>query len=93
MVEDTLGNHPHVMKAPMAHEPDTPCLHESMSGEHRDYFLSAMGKDIAELEQLNTWKVVKKTSIPRGANLLPSTWAFRIKRYPDVSMRKHKAIF
>ena len=64
-----------------------------MSGEHRDYFLITMGKYITELEQRNTWKVVKNTSLPCGSNLLPSSWAFKIKQHPDGRMRKHKAIF
>ena len=52
-----------------------------------------MGKEISELEELNTWTVVQKSSLPKGANLLPSTWAFKLKRYPDGRMRKHKAQF
>ena len=36
---------------------------------------------------------MKKTSLPRGANVLSSTWVFKIKRYPDGRMRKHKAGF
>ena len=51
---DTLVNHPHAIKASMTNDPDTPQLHEAMSGEHGYYFLSTMGKDIAELEQWNT---------------------------------------
>ena len=88
-----LGNHPHATKASMTQDPDIPLLHEVTNGEHRDDFLAAMDKNIKELEQRNTWKVVKKTSIPRGANLLPSNLAFKIKRCPDGRMRTHKARF
>ena len=52
-----------------------------------------MSKEIEELESHGTWTVIKKSSLPRGANLLPSTWAFKIKRHPDGRMRKHKARF
>ena len=52
-----------------------------------------MGKDIAELEELNTWTVVRKSSFPKGANLLLSTWAFKLKQYPYGRMRKHNAQF
>ena len=52
-----------------------------------------MGKEILELEQRNTWKVVNKTSLHHGDNLLPSTWAFKIKRYPDGRILNNKAIF
>ena len=78
MVADTLGNHPHAMKASMTHNPHTPFLHESISGKHLDDFLTAMGKEIAELEQRDTWIVVNNISLPRGDNLIPSTWAFKI---------------
>ena len=90
---NTLMCHPQAMKASTSYDPDSPRLHEAMRGEHREDFLVAMGKEIAELEHHGTWTVVKRTSLPRGANLLPSTWALKIKRYPDGRMRKHKARF
>ena len=31
--------------------------------------------------------------IPQGAKVLPSTWVFKIKRYPDGRLRKFKARF
>jgi hypothetical protein len=52
-----------------------------------------MGKEIAELEAHGTWTIVRKESMSDGANLLPSTWALKIKRYPDGRMRKNKARF
>ena len=55
-----LVNHPHAMKESTEHDLDTHRLHEEISGEHRDDLLTAMGKDIAKLEQQNTWKVVNK---------------------------------
>ena len=90
---NALMSHPHAMKASTSHDPDSPRLHEAMRGEHHEDFLVAMGKEIEELESHGTWTVVKKTSLPRGANLLPSTWVFKIKRYPDGRLRKHKARF
>jgi hypothetical protein len=84
---------PHAMKASSVSDPDTPKLHEAMCGDQRDDFLTAMGQEIAELESHGTWDVVRKASMPSGANLLPSTWALKIKRYPDGRMRKNKARF
>ena len=52
-----------------------------------------MGKEITELEQQNTWIVVKNNYLPCGANPLPSTWAFKIEQYPDGRMQKQKAKF
>ena len=74
-------------------DPDTPRLHEAMRSEHREEFLHAMGKEIADLEKHGTWTVIRKSSMPTEANLLPSTWALKVKRYPDGRLRKHKARF
>jgi hypothetical protein len=79
------------MKASAAHDPNTPRLHEAMRGEHRDEFLAAMGKEITKLEAHGTWQIVRKEFMPDRANLLPSTWALKIKRYPDGRMCKNKA--
>ena len=66
---------PCALKASATHYPDTPRLHEAMGGEHQEEFLIAMVTDIAEIEDINTWTVVRKYSLPKGENLLPSTWA------------------
>ena len=36
---------------------------------------------------------MERKSLPEGANILPSTWAFKIKSYPDSRLRKFKAQF
>jgi hypothetical protein len=36
-------------------------------------------------------KVVPKTSLPEGANVLAGTWALKGKCYPDGNFRKIKA--
>jgi hypothetical protein len=59
----------------------------------RDEFLSDMAKEIAELKAHGTWTIVHKESMRKGANLLPSTWALKIKRYPYGTMQKNKARF
>ena len=52
-----------------------------------------MKKEIEVLESLGTWKVVKKSDISENTNVIPTTWAFKIKRYPDGRLRKYKACF
>jgi hypothetical protein len=91
LAPDTLMLSPHGMKASSAVDPDTPRLHEAMRGDHRDDFLTAMGEEISALEAHGTWNIVRRDSMPAGSNLLPGTWALKIKRYPDGRMRKHKA--
>ena len=92
------GLHPGHAQFPMAFkankkDPDTPTYHEAMSGEHRSQFEEAMAKEIMELEEHKTWQAVSKNSLPTGTKVLPSTWAFRIKRFPDGRHRKFKARF
>lgn len=88
-----MGEYSSAMKASKAHDPDTPTYHEALSGPHRQEFQEAMAKEIQELEEHGTWKVIERSSLPRGANVLPSTWAFKVKRFPDGRMRKFKARF
>ena len=52
-----------------------------------------MRKEIKELEEHRTWEVVRLDQLPEGANILPSTWALKIKRYPDGRVNKFKARF
>jgi len=90
LMPNVIGQCPHLMKA-SANDPDTPTLSEAMSGPHRDEFVSAMKAEIEELEFHETWKVLPRTSVPKGANILPGTWAFKVKRFPDGRVRKFKA--
>ena len=74
-------------------DPDYPRFHQAMAGPHRAEFQIGMKKEIKELEERSTWTVVKRSSIPEGANVLPVTWAFRIKRFPTGLIQKFKARF
>ena len=85
--------HPRAIKASSTVDPDSQRLDEEMYGKQREDFLKATGKEISELESHGTWTIVRNTSMPQGTKLLSSTRAFKIKRYPDERMRKHKARF
>ena len=74
-------------------DPDTPDLATAMSGPDREKYRAAMKAEIEQLEGLNCWDVVARSELPSGANVLPGTWAFKLKRYPDGRARKHKARF
>ena len=61
-----------------------------------------MSNEISELEKHGTWKVIKKTDIQeveyeegnkKKPKIIPTTWAFRIKRFPSGLMQKIKARF
>ena len=64
-----------------------------MSGPHKEQFLKAMFDEIKTLEKLKTWNVIQKSDVPSDQKVIPSTWAFKIKRYPDGRLRKFKARF
>jgi hypothetical protein len=75
------------MMAPHAMKADTlRGLHEALHGEHQDDFLATMGKEISELKSHGTYTIVRKESMPYGANLPPLTWDLKIKQYSDEQM-------
>ena len=45
---------------------------------------------VNELKSLQDLSYFKIMSIPRGANILHSTWYFKKKRYPDGKLKKCK---
>jgi len=88
-----MGDCPGAFKASKTKDPDSPNYTEAVYGEYSAEFQQAMIDEITALEKYKTWTVVKKTQVPEGANVLHGTWAFRIKRLPDGTLRKHKARF
>ncbi|KAG7368580.1 reverse transcriptase RNA-dependent DNA polymerase [Nitzschia inconspicua] len=76
--------------ASKASQADNPSYEEVMNGPHRAGFLEAMKLEIETLTNMYCWDVVDRIA---GMNVLPSTWAFKLKRYPDGSVRKYKARF
>jgi hypothetical protein len=74
-------------------DPDTPGYALAMSGNNKEeYLVLAMQMEITELKAKDTWTLVPHTDT-KGSNILPSTWAFKKKRYPDGRARKFKARF
>ncbi len=54
-------------------------------------FWQAMRMELKTLiKDFDCWSLVLQTP---GMNVLPSTWAFKIKRYPDGTVKKFKARF
>ena len=81
--------HPLAFSAKM-NDPDTLDYHHAMTSPDKEEFRLAMSKEIDELIQKDTWDIVER---PANKNVLPSTWAFKRKRYPDGRIWKHKARF
>ncbi|MGH7954625.1 MAG: reverse transcriptase domain-containing protein, partial [Gloeomargaritales cyanobacterium] len=84
------GVHPAAYASQTSSE-DNPRYHEAMCGPHKEEFLQAMQNEIDELVTRGTWKLVERP--PSETQVLPGTWTYKIKRFPDGRIRKYKARF
>ena len=69
---------------------DTYTWAEAMTSIDKDGYWEAAKIEVDTLEKMKAWDVVDRQSF---MNVLPSTWAFRCKRFPDGSIKKLKARF
>jgi hypothetical protein len=82
--------HPMVLAA-KANAEDNPSWEEAMNGPDREGYLEAARKELKTLSKdKDAWDVVDRED---WMKVLPSTWAFKCKRYPDGRIRKFKARF
>jgi hypothetical protein len=81
--------HPMLLAAKMSSE-DTPNWNEATGGEHSMGYWEAMQVEYDVLIEKKAWIEVDRTP---DMNVLPSTWAFRCKRFPDGNVKKLKARF
>ena len=81
------------LKAKKGSDPNSPTFKQALAGLHAEEFDKAMQEEIKQLEQHKTWEVIRREDAPKGANILPGTWVFWIKCYPDDRLRKFKAHF
>ena len=75
------------------YDPDTPNYSQAMSGKYSEEYKKEMKEEIESLERNNTWVEIDISNVPEGEKILPTTWAFKDKRYPDGRLRKFKARF
>ena len=76
--------------AAKANAEDTLTWHEAMNGPNKSGFLEAAVKEIDVLCKMNVWDVVDRAP---WMTVVPSTWAFRIKRFPSGEIKKLKSRF
>jgi len=82
--------HPMALAA-KANAEDNPTWDQAMNGPDQQGYWEACQKEIKTLvEEKDAWDVVDKQD---WMNVLPSTWAFKCKRYPSGDIRKLKARF
>ena len=64
-----------------------------MLGPYKDKFIAGMEHELSQLWKKNTWIEVKRSELPPDANIIKSTWAFKIARMPDGSVKKFRSRF
>jgi len=72
-------------------DPDAPPWHIAMKSAEVDDWIKAAEDELNELHTRGTWTEMHIKDLPPGANVLPGTWALKVKRYPDGRFRKFKA--
>ena len=81
--------HPMALQA-RSKDPDTPGWEEAMNGPHADGYREAAQKEYDTLVDMKVWDVVDRED---WMSVLPSTWAFRRKTFPDGTTKKLKGRF
>ena len=83
---------PHALAARASkYNDDNPSWTMVMNGPYQEEFWKAMESELHTLEvDMQAWDLVQREP---DMNVLPSTWAFKIKRFPDGLVKKFKARF
>jgi len=74
----------------VANAQDTPNWSQAMNGPNKQGFWKACKIEVTTLETKGSWEVVEREV---WMNVIQSTWAFKIKRFPHGAIRKLKARF
>jgi hypothetical protein len=83
---------PHLLKAKLEADPDMPTFRQAISSPQQEFWWDAMELEMETLEgDLNAWDLVFREDWMK--NILPSTWAFKLKHFPDGLAKKYKARF
>jgi transposase InsO family protein len=69
---------------------DNPNWHQATTGMDADGYWNAMDKELFTLNAKDAWDEVDRSP---EMKVLPSTWAFKCKRFPDGLVKKLKARF
>jgi Reverse transcriptase (RNA-dependent DNA polymerase) len=61
-------------------DPDTMYYHEILRQPDKKQFFEVMEKEITDHNKKKHWKLIKRSKVPKGKQVLPSVWAMRQKR-------------
>jgi hypothetical protein len=83
---------PHILSAKAkVNDADNPSFTQAVNGTQADKWWEAMEVELNTLEgDLKAWSLVPRAP---WMNVLPSTWAFKLKRFPNGLAKKFKARF
>ena len=83
---------PHVLKPKTVSNPeDNPTFQKAINGPNADSWWKAMEVEHRTLENdSKAWKLAKRKP---WMKVLPGTWAFKLKQFPDGLVKKIKARF
>jgi hypothetical protein len=83
---------PHILKAKVSkRDADNPSYKQAMNSPEADRWFEAMEVEMKTLEQdFKAWELEPQES---RMKVLPSIWAFKLKRYSDGLAKKFKARF
>ena len=87
-IDLTLDEMPTLSFVSKASTADHPGFDEAMNGPNSKGFWEASLREVETLAGIGTWTQVKRES---WMNVIQSTWALRIKRFPDGLVRKLKS--
>jgi hypothetical protein len=77
---NTVEEYNTVLQSSKASEDDNPTYEHAMSGPNKEGYWKAAKKEVDTLVKKGSWEVVTKKV---WIHVLPSTWAFKYKRFPD----------
>jgi hypothetical protein len=63
----------------------------AMMGVDRKHWEAAMEAEVGGCKAQQTWTLVKRSELPRGANVIPVKWVFKIKTDENGKISKYKA--
>ena len=84
---------PTALKLARGSDPDLPTWRQAMCGPDQEHWEDAVTKEVHELSEHRTWTLWKRSDLPPKVKVLPTTWVFRLKRYPDGRPKSFKARF
>ena len=80
--------YPTIFKAKNGKDPYEPGLIEALSSPQSEQWTDVITEEITNLVKQWTWGVIQKYEVPEGAKIVPGTWDFKCKCFPNGSFRK-----